>query len=590
MIGPNESGEPRPGRDSIPGIPMPGSPLPGIPMPGSSGRIPAEPPVSQPSSEPPASTPDQAESSDETAESAAESASAAEPPFETEDQPASSFSGSSFSAPRETTSPEPPKSGGQAELYAELFGVAAPPRPSAAPQSHNRLNQVQAPPPQSPRTLAESGLTNSQICDLILKQLYLHGSLLGVDIARNARLPFHVIDECLRFLKDDHSIEVTSGDVIGRVSYRFHLTESGRGRAKEAFEFCRYVGPAPVPLSTYVEQCRRQAVSGINCTPESLNEAFEELIIPPELLTELGPAVCSGKSIFLYGPPGNGKSQISKGLGRFLNLHGGEIYVPYAIQTENNIITIFDPSLHRTVDDEELATLLGTDGASQRADAHSPQSINRLLHENHADMRWRRVRRPVVVTGGELTLDMLDLRFNQGSNFYVAPLQVKANGGVFMIDDFGRQIVTPRDLLNRWILPLEERIDYVTLATGKKFPVPFEQLVIFSTNLDPGDLCDDAFLRRIRHKVKIDTPSRELFTEIFSLSCEQRQIPFEPRAVDLLYEKHYGQGRQPRSSDPRDLLEIIQAICRFRNQRLILTQELMTEATERFFSSLTDAA
>ena len=205
-------------------------------------------------------------------------------------------------------------------------------------------------------------------------------------------------------------------------------------------------------------------------------------------------------------------------------------------------------------------------------------------------MRWRRVRRPVVVTGGELTLDMLDLRFNQGSNFYVAPLQVKANGGVFMIDDFGRQIVTPRDLLNRWILPLEERIDYVTLATGKKFPVPFEQLVIFSTNLDPGDLCDDAFLRRIRHKVKIDTPSRELFTEIFSLSCEQRQIPFEPRAVDLLYEKHYGQGRQPRSSDPRDLLEIIQAICRFRNQRLILTQELMTEATQRFFSSLTDAA
>ena len=185
---------------------------------------------------------------------------------------------------------------------------------------------------------------------------------------------------------------------------------------------------------------------------------------------------------------------------------------------------------------------------------------------------------------------MLDLRFNKLSNFYVAPLQLKANGGVFMIDDFGRQLVSPRDLLNRWILPLEDRIDYVTLATGKKFPVPFEQLVIFSTNLNPSDLCDDAFLRRIRHKVKIDSPSRELYTEIFSLCCEQRQIPFEPRAVDLLYDSHYDRGRQPRSSDPRDLLEIIQAICRFRNQRLILTQDLMSEATQRFFSELSDAA
>lgn len=549
--------------------------IPGIPMPGSFDRGPASPRPIQKAGQ----------SLSENGESRASSDDSSRIPAQDED--ATDPQPSSEAAPLQG----PRKYGGQAELYAELFGVAAPPRPSqTGQQTRNRLHQVQAPPPQSPRTLSESGLTVSQLCDLILKQLYLHGSLLGVDIARNARLPFHVIDECLRFLKNEHSVEVTSGEVIGRVSYQFHLTDSGRSRAKEAFEFCRYVGPAPVPLATYVEQCRRQAVFGINCTPESLLEAFEELIIPPELLAELGPAVCSGRSIFLHGPPGNGKSQIAKGLGRFLNLHGGEIYVPYAIQTENNIITVFDPSLHQTVDDDQLSNLLGTSEGHPRSDAHSPQSINRLLHENHADMRWRRVRRPVVVTGGELTLDMLDLRFNQSSNFYVAPLQVKANGGVFMIDDFGRQIVTPRDLLNRWILPLEERIDYVTLATGKKFPVPFEQLVIFSTNLDPGDLCDDAFLRRIRHKIRIDSPSRELFTEIFSLMCEQRQIPFEPRAVDLLYENHYDQGRLPRSSDPRDLLEIIQAICRFRNQRLILTQDLMSEATQRFFSSLTDAA
>ena len=471
---------------------------------------------------------------------------------------------------------------GQAELYAELFGVAPPQRNAPRrTQRNSLLNQVQAPPPRSPRTLKESGLTLNQICDLTLKQLYLHGKLLGVEIARNARLPFNVIDECLRFLKDDHCIEVVTGDVIGRVSYQFNLTEAGRGRAKEAFEFCRYVGPAPVPLETYVEQCRRQAVCGINCTPEALLEAFEHLIIPPALLDDLGPAVCSGKSIFLYGPPGNGKSQIAKGLGRFLNQHGGEIYVPYAIQSENSIVTIFDPSLHQTTDDEEVQALMGD---SKRPETQ--HDIGRLLHENHPDMRWRRVRRPIVVTGGELTLEMLDLRYNPVSNFYVAPLQLKANGGVFMIDDFGRQIVTPKDLLNRWILPLEERIDYVTLETGKKFPVPFEELIIFSTNLDPRDLVDDAFLRRIRHKIEIGTPARELYTEIFSLCCEQRQIPYEPRAVEYLYDSHYDQGRQPRSSDPRDLLEIIQSICRFRNRRLILTQELMAEATQRFFADV----
>ena len=469
-----------------------------------------------------------------------------------------------------------------ADLYAELFGVAPiVKRDAGNGKGPSRLEQALAPPPRSPKSLRESGLSLSLVCDLILKQLYLHGALQGVEIARNARLPFNVIDECLQFLKDDRCLEVTSGEIIGRVSYRFHLSTVGRERAREAFDLCRYVGPAPVALEQYVEQCRRQAVSGINCSADILIEAFSDLIIPPHLLDELGPAVCSGKSIFLYGPPGNGKSQIAKGLGRFLNQYGGEIYVPYAIQSENGIVTIFDPSLHQTADDDELAALLGDARSSQ-----TQSDIGRLLHENHPDMRWRRVRRPVVVTGGELTLEMLDLRYNAASNFYVAPLQVKANGGVFMIDDFGRQIVSPRDLLNRWILPLEERIDYVTLDTGKKFPVPFEQLIIFSTNLDPGDLVDDAFLRRIRHKILIDSPSREMYSEIFGLCCDQRKIPFEPRAVEYLYQNFYDQGQLPRSSDPRDLLEIVQSICRFRNQRLVLTQELMGEATSRFFAKV----
>lgn len=464
-------------------------------------------------------------------------------------------------------------------LYADLFGDTEPQRtmprtPSTAPQPAQ--HSVSAIAPRSPMTLAESGLGLMSICDLILKQLYLQGSLLGFEMARNARLSFNVVDEGLRFLKDEKCIEVTSGDLIGRVSYRFNLTDLGRTRAREAFEQCRYVGPAPVPLEAYVEQCRQQSVAGTECHADALEEAFSELIIPDNLLQELGPAVCSGRSIFIYGPPGNGKTMVAKGLGKFLNNYGGEIYIPYAIQAENGIVTIFDPTIHQTTDDAELNAF----GTAADRSVKDPAAT---MHDRFPDMRWRRIRRPVVITGGELTLDMLDLRYNKTSNFYTAPLHIKANGGVFLIDDFGRQIVSPRDLLNRWILPLEERIDYLTLATGKKFSVPFEQLIIFSTNLDPRELVDEAFLRRIRHKIKIDSPNRDLFTAIFRLCCEQRQIPFNSSVIDFLYSTYYDKGKPPRSSDPRDLLEIATSICRFRNQRVVLNEELVLEATERFF-------
>ena len=435
--------------------------------------------------------------------------------------------------------------------------------------------------PAAPTSLVQSGLTLIQVSDLILKQLYLQGSLVGVDIARQSRLPFNVVDEGLVFLKDEKCIEVSSGELIGRVSYRFNLTDLGRIRAREAFEQCRYVGPAPVPLDAYVTQCIMQAVTGTVCDPESLLDAFRELIIRPGLLDELGPAVCSGRSIFIYGPPGNGKTMIAKGLGKFLNKFGGEIYVPYAVHSENSIITVFDPTIHTATDQGDL---LGAE-MNQRA-SNVFGETSRLLHNSPPDLRWRRIKRPVVITGGELTLDMLDLRYNATGNFYQAPLHIKANGGVFLIDDFGRQIVSPRDLLNRWILPLEEKVDYLTLATGKKLAVPFEQLIIFSTNLDPRELVDEAFLRRIRHKINIGTPDRALYTEIFRLVSQQRQIPYNPAAVEYLFETFYDQGKPPRSSDPRDLLEIVQSICRFRNQDVVLTPELMAEATMRFFCQI----
>ena len=274
--------------------------------------------------------------------------------------------------------------------------------------------------------MADCALPLSLVADLVLKVLYVQGTCVGQEIANQIRLPFSVVDEALRFLKDQRLLEVSGGDLVGRVSFRFGLTELGRIRARETFETCRYVGPAPVPVEQYVTQCRRQGVSGIPCIPTTLQQAFSGFVLREGLLSELGPAVCSGRSIFVYGPPGNGKTVVAKGLGRFLNTFGGEIYVPYALLVENSIVTLYDPVVHQTTDDAEMARRgLAPKWASQT------DSGTLMTHDVPVDLRWRRIRRPVVVTGGELSLDMLELQFNKVGNFYAAPLHIRANGGVF---------------------------------------------------------------------------------------------------------------------------------------------------------------
>jgi predicted ATPase with chaperone activity len=467
-----------------------------------------------------------------------------------------------------------PKADARVGLMESL--IATPSEEAAHP-----VGAASAPPPALPLTLAESGLTLGYVAELILKQLYVQGTLIGQDVALQLRLPFPIVDEALRFLKDQRCIEVSGGDLVGRMSYRFALTELGRLRAREVFDQCKYVGPAPVPIDQYIAQSRRQTVSGIPCSPASLRSAFTDFVMRPGLLEELGPAICSGRSIFVYGPPGNGKTMIAKGMGRFLNQFGGEIYVPYAIQAENTIITLFDPVLHHATDDAELSRR-GILPKSVKTNPEPPLPV----HSASSDLRWRRIRRPVLVTGGELTLQMLELQHNKSANFYNAPLQIKANGGVFLIDDFGRQLVSPKDLLNRWIIPLEERVDYLTLSTGRKFALPFEQLIIFSTNLDPKDLVDDAFLRRIRHKIKIDPPDRAVYTKIFSLVCQQRGIAPSDKAVEYLFREHYDHGRVPRSSDPRDVIDLAQAICRFREQPVEWSEDLIGEASRRLFHQM----
>lgn len=425
--------------------------------------------------------------------------------------------------------------------------------------------------PSAPETMQQAGLSLGFLCDMVLRTLYTRGPQLGLDLARQMCLPFKLLEESLKFLKDDKCIEVTGGDLIGRVSYRFTLTETGRRRANDAMKMCAYVGPAPVPLEDYVEQTYRQAVTGISVSPETLRASFGHLVVKDELLNAIGPAIVSGKSVFIYGPPGNGKTSMARAIGEFMNQCGGEIYIPYAILAESSVVTLFDQAVHQRSDE----------GAGDRMEDQEA-TIRRLLNTGTVDPRWVKVRRPVIVTGGELNLGMLDLRYNSDSNFYQAPLHVKANGGIFLIDDFGRQLCSPKELLNRWILPLEDRHDFLTLANGKKFEVPFEQLTIFSTNLDPKDLVDDAFLRRMRHKVEVEAPTRDVYDKIFSGVARKLGMNPCPEAVEYLYERYYNRGRPPRASDCRDLLETVQSICRFRRMPVQLTRDLIAEASASF--------
>ncbi len=415
--------------------------------------------------------------------------------------------------------------------------------------------------PPAPMTLADTGLPADRVEQLLLKTLY-GGELTGLDIAGRTRLPYAALEALIVRLRTEQMIEVRGASAASSASYRYALTDLGRSRTGQFLEINQYTGPAPVPLAAYVAQVRAVQKARGFVERARLRAGFSHLVIADEFLERLGPAANANKALFLYGPPGNGKTVIAQGLGRAV---GEDMYIPYAIDVDGHVITMYDPINHERLDTDE-------------------PSRASVISAAPWDRRWVRIRRPVVMVGGELTLDQLDLTFNPLSKFYEAPLQLRANGGVFLVDDFGRQRIRPDELLNRWIVPLESRVDYLTLHTGKKFEVPFDVLTVFATNLDPASLADEAFLRRIPYKIPVTDPSVAEFNRIFELNCRSRGFTFHPDYVSYLLRRHYQPFDRPlRSCHPRDLLDQVQALCHYRGVEPTLNDDLLDAACASYF-------
>jgi DNA polymerase III delta prime subunit len=423
-------------------------------------------------------------------------------------------------------------------------------------------------PPQI-QSIEQTGLSFLWLQDHVLKIMYFEGYLSGFRVAELVALPFAgVVDRIMDALKREKLIEVRSSSSqlgLGEGAYQYALTSAGIERAREALERSQYAGPAPVPIDLYNESCQLQARGRLRVTQRVMRQVLSNLILSEKTFHKLGPAINSGASIFLYGPPGNGKTSVARALGELIG--NQDIFIPFAVYVDGQIIKLYD-SVNHTIREEG--------DFSKR----SPSSLN-------YDPRWVRIERPFIMVGGELNLDGLDLVFDNTLKYYEAPFQMKANGGILLIDDFGRQLVRPRDLLNRWVVPLENRIDFLSLHTGRKIEIPFDVLVIFSTNLPPRDLVDEAFLRRIRHKVEIGDPSYEEYREIFKRVASSKGITYEDRALAYLLQEWYiKRNRNLRANHPRDLIDQILDISTYFSIEPVLSTELIDRAAEAYFVDL----
>ena len=416
--------------------------------------------------------------------------------------------------------------------------------------------------PVAPQTLEETGVGGDLVLQLVTKTLHFGGELTGTDLATRLGVRFQVIEPSLDLLRLERHCEISSGAELGPLSYRYRLTDRGRARAALFVEHNQYVGHVPVPIDQYTAYMRQNGRDkSLTVTREANRQAFAHLVLNDRVLDQLGPALAARHSLFIYGPPGNGKTVISKAI---RNVLVGDIAIPHALTVDGHIIRMFDPVNH------------------ERVVSHT--SGSGLTNYSHDDDRWVRCKRPLVIVGGELTMDALELGSDSAMGFYRAPVQALANGGVLVIDDFGRQHATPRDLLNRWIVPLESRVDYLTLQSGQKFELPFEALVVFATNLKPADLVDEAFLRRIQYKVFAQSPTVEEFVQIFENYCRHQQIPFDRALVYAFIENELRpRDVQLRGCQPRDLIDHALALASYLDQPRALTPELLAAASASYF-------
>ncbi|MGE0758795.1 MAG: AAA family ATPase [Pirellulaceae bacterium] len=415
--------------------------------------------------------------------------------------------------------------------------------------------------PSMPASLREAGLNEPLAESLVCKTLLSVGEESGRGIAKRLCLPFGALEKTLHHLRSQQMIVHAGAAPLNDVYYT--LTETGRERARSMARACAYVGPAPVPLDDYILSVEAQTIRAEAPQRARLEKAFEGISIDPTVIDCLGPAINSGAGLFLYGAPGNGKSTIAK---RITRCFGHYIWIPRVLLDDGQFIKLFDEACHkpRRVDDDAL-----------------------LSRQSEFDPRWVQIRRPTVVVGGELTMDNLEIRHDERANVCEAPLQLKSNCGCFLIDDFGRQRIEPRELLNRWIIPLENRMDFLTLPTGKKIQVPFDQLIIFSTNLDPTQLADEAFLRRIPYKVEVGDPSEAEFQQLFELYARQHRCAYRRDAVEYLLETHYRPHHRPlRRCQPRDLLSQVANLCRYNGLPMEMREDYFDRVARSYFTAI----
>jgi len=413
----------------------------------------------------------------------------------------------------------------------------------------------------SSATLAETGLSEDLIVQLVVKLLHFNADCTGVEVANRLGLEFSVVEPVLEQLKRSLVCEVVGGGLLGAPSFRYRLTDTGRRRALLFLEHNQYVGAAPVPLAQYraymteFRQATQQKVS-----PAAVHEAVSHLVVSDRVVNQIGPAVTSGQSIFVYGSPGNGKTVIAQAIH---NLLRQTIAIPHALEVEGHIIKLYNPIDHEAVSNE----------------AADPWTTG-----PRTDRRWVRCRRPKVIVGGELTMQSLDLNYSTSTGFYTAPIQLVANGGLLVIDDFGRQMCSPREMLNRWIVPLEARVDFLTLQSGQKLEVPFDVLVVFATNIKPSELVDEAFLRRIQYKILAESPSPAAFKRIFERCCGERGLGFDEQLVDALIREWFVPKNIPmRGCHPRDLIGRALSQIEYLGLPHELTRELLEDACATYF-------